>query len=115
TKASVVFVLQIVAHERKNLCSGVNPSINPGLPLSCKYIFKASKATELPPKSPMFSPNVKRPFTNTPGTGSYFSNCATNASAAASNFLLSSSVHQLLRFPSPSYWEPESSKPCESS
>src|SRR5690606_15010145 len=74
TNSSVVFVLHIVAHDKKKRCSGVKPSINPGSPLSFKYIFKASNATEEPPRSPMFSPNVKRPLTKTPGTGSYASN-----------------------------------------
>src|SRR5690606_10441008 len=73
TNSSVVFVRQIVAHDKKNRCSGVNPSIFSGFPLSFRYIFKASNATEAPPKSPIFSPRVKRPLTNTPGTGSYAS------------------------------------------
>src|SRR5690606_21697517 len=70
TYSSVVLERQIVAHDKKKRCSWVYPSINPGYPLSFKYICKASNATEEPPKSPIFSTKVKRPLTNTPGTGS---------------------------------------------
>ena len=61
----------------------------------------------------MFSPIVRAPLTDWPGSwaGSKASYCAISFAARASNSSRSASVHQLFMLPRRSYFDPWSSKP----
>ena len=63
-----------VAQERKKRWSWLNPLISATVPWFLRYIWSASKAIFTPPRSAIFSPLVKVPFTKIPFTGSYLSN-----------------------------------------
>src|SRR6185437_5163930 len=108
------FSHHICANDRKNLWSGVKPSIFlplcAGLSLASTFC-SARYAIRRPPLSAVFSPSVSLPFRCCPGTGSKLSYSFTSQAVRLSNAALSCGVHQFFKLPCASNLLPWSSKP----
>src|SRR5690625_3963366 len=105
-----------VAHDRNTRCRPVKPSSTGASEPSAERVARyALTAMDSPPRSPMFSPMVRAPLTRWESSRSRGDSCENwviRVAARASKASRSAAVHQEDRLPSPSYFEPWSSKPC---
>jgi hypothetical protein len=103
-----MFVHQTCPYETKSRCSGVKAADFPASAfLPTGELSIVISAIRSPPLSAVFSPSVSSPLTLVPGVASKPEYSSTMHLVRASNFFLSSSVHQSRRLPAASNLRPD--------